>query len=359
MTNLISSPFFFDDDTVRSACVAALGLSAVDNEILPIASSTITLTKADHVGKIIATTVADPSAVVITVPDDITGEFEDKDQITIIRAGTGAVTIVAGGGVTIQTTESLTLRKQYSAVQLIRRGADTWFLVGDTVASDSDFITSADVPAINTVWPHTSQAITQLGNVSYRGVKPTVVGNTITVPALFGMNFEAQLDGIAAIDLSSAGNTSFRTTDISSTAGVDVTIDIGVSPFPIGGEKWIMGGVRITRVGGTWSCATIANGVVDSPPSNITDILDAIIVNFNGTTNAMELFRDTSHSVNVETLQDFNDPLYTRLFISGPTTGTTSITFTLDSRTNGKGDTLPVRFTSVDDDIIEVTANVT
>ena len=45
------------------------------------------------------------------------------------------VTIVAGSGVTINTAETLVLRKQGSAIQLIKVGENVWDLFGDVEAA--------------------------------------------------------------------------------------------------------------------------------------------------------------------------------------------------------------------------------
>lgn len=55
-------------------------------------------------------------------------------RITVISVGTGQTTIVAGGGVTINSTEgALKLRTQYSAATLISSAADVFIAVGDLV----------------------------------------------------------------------------------------------------------------------------------------------------------------------------------------------------------------------------------
>ena len=52
-------------------------------------------------------------------------------QINLLATNTGQVTIVGGTGVTVNATPGLNLRTQWSSATLIKRGTDTWVLVGD------------------------------------------------------------------------------------------------------------------------------------------------------------------------------------------------------------------------------------
>ena len=67
------------------------------------------------------------SASDITVEPNIFGEGE---QVVILRYGTGAVTIVAGTGVTIRTPSTLTINEQYGSVTLILIGDNEWMIAG-------------------------------------------------------------------------------------------------------------------------------------------------------------------------------------------------------------------------------------
>lgn len=75
--------------------------------------------------------VANASAVSVTVDPVASVAWTVGQQITVVQSGAGQVTIVAGSGVTINTPETLKLRKQYSAVTLTYVAADTWDLIGD------------------------------------------------------------------------------------------------------------------------------------------------------------------------------------------------------------------------------------
>jgi hypothetical protein len=52
-------------------------------------------------------------------------------HIDLHRVSSGNVTVVAGGGVTINTPETLSLRKAHSSATLIKVGTNEWDLVGD------------------------------------------------------------------------------------------------------------------------------------------------------------------------------------------------------------------------------------
>lgn len=74
------------------------------------------------------------SANNLTVPLNSSVAFPIGTLIPIRQAGAGQTTIVATGGVTINTPETLKLRKQGSNGALIKIGTDTWDLTGDLEA---------------------------------------------------------------------------------------------------------------------------------------------------------------------------------------------------------------------------------
>ena len=55
-----------------------------------------------------------------------------ETEVTIINWGAGQTTVVAEGGVTINSAEAaLALRVQYSTATLIKQSTNTWLLIGD------------------------------------------------------------------------------------------------------------------------------------------------------------------------------------------------------------------------------------
>jgi hypothetical protein len=70
----------------------------------------------------------------LTVPLNSTAAFAIGTQVNVLQTGAGQTTIVATGGVTINATPGLKLRTQWSSATLIKRGTDTWALVGDLSA---------------------------------------------------------------------------------------------------------------------------------------------------------------------------------------------------------------------------------
>jgi collagen type VII alpha len=72
------------------------------------------------------------STISVAVPTDAAVPFSVGDQISIMRVGTGAVSIAGATGVTVNSTESkITLRAQYSVATLVKRATNTWGLFGD------------------------------------------------------------------------------------------------------------------------------------------------------------------------------------------------------------------------------------
>jgi hypothetical protein len=79
--------------------------------------------------------MSNASANNLTVPLNATVAFPVGTQIHIVQSGAGQTTVVATGGVTINTATTLKLRAQWSAATLIKRAENTWVLVGDLATS--------------------------------------------------------------------------------------------------------------------------------------------------------------------------------------------------------------------------------
>lgn len=75
------------------------------------------------------------SAQNLTVPLNASVPFPIGAQIVISNAGAGLTTVVATGGVTINTSRTLVLRAQHSMAALVKTGINTWTLSGDLTAA--------------------------------------------------------------------------------------------------------------------------------------------------------------------------------------------------------------------------------
>jgi len=71
----------------------------------------------------------------LTVPLNSSVAFPVGTQILIRQVGAGQVTVVATGGVTITTSQTLLLRAQHSSASLVKVDTDTWELAGDLEAA--------------------------------------------------------------------------------------------------------------------------------------------------------------------------------------------------------------------------------
>lgn len=80
-------------------------------------------------------TCASVGAISVTVPAAASIDFPIGTQILVAQYGAGQVTIVADTGVTIRTSETLKLRKQYAQAALVKIGADEWLIEGNLEAS--------------------------------------------------------------------------------------------------------------------------------------------------------------------------------------------------------------------------------
>ena len=74
---------------------------------------------------------ASSGTVTVTVAPDETYSFPIGSQINLLAIGTAAHSISAGSGVTLTGTPGTNLRAQWSSATLIKRGSNTWVVIGD------------------------------------------------------------------------------------------------------------------------------------------------------------------------------------------------------------------------------------
>jgi hypothetical protein len=78
--------------------------------------------------------LSNTSAITATVPPNSSVAYPIGAQIQLLQTNTGQVTVAGGSGVTVNVSPGLKLRAQWSFATLIKRGTDTWVLVGDVTA---------------------------------------------------------------------------------------------------------------------------------------------------------------------------------------------------------------------------------
>ncbi len=93
--------------------------------------TTYTLVSADA-GKIVE--VSNASAITVTIPTNASVPYAIGTQITILQTGAGQITIADPSGGTLNATPGKKLRAQWSSATLLKRGTDTWVLMGDLTA---------------------------------------------------------------------------------------------------------------------------------------------------------------------------------------------------------------------------------
>jgi hypothetical protein len=93
--------------------------------------TTYTTVLADQ-GKLVE--LSNASSITLTVPLNSSVAYPTGTQINLLQTGAGQVTVAGAGGVTVNATPGLKLRAQWSAATLIKRGTDTWVLIGDLSA---------------------------------------------------------------------------------------------------------------------------------------------------------------------------------------------------------------------------------
>lgn len=87
-----------------------------------------TLVAGDHL-KYLRSTSA--TAVTFTVPPQSSVSWVDNAEVVFEQAGAGQITIAAGSGVTINSSETLKSGQQYAVIGLKRVASDTWTLTGE------------------------------------------------------------------------------------------------------------------------------------------------------------------------------------------------------------------------------------
>ena len=75
------------------------------------------------------------TAMNATVPPNSSVAFAVNTWLNLAQKGAGAVTIVAGSGVTLRSRLGLVLGGQYSGVSMLQVAADEWYVFGDVKAS--------------------------------------------------------------------------------------------------------------------------------------------------------------------------------------------------------------------------------
>lgn len=93
--------------------------------------TTYTTVLADQ-GKMVE--LSNASAITLTVPTNASVAYPTGTQINLLQTGAGQVTVAGAGGVTVNATPGLKLRAQWSSATLLKRGTDTWVLLGDLSA---------------------------------------------------------------------------------------------------------------------------------------------------------------------------------------------------------------------------------
>ena len=114
-----------------TACNNSVGTNLLGDVVTSAQTASYTLTLQDK-GDLVEMLVG--SANNLTVPPNSSVPFPIGTQINILQTGTGQTTVVAGSGVTVNATPGLKIRAQWSYATLIKRGTDTWVLVGDISA---------------------------------------------------------------------------------------------------------------------------------------------------------------------------------------------------------------------------------
>jgi hypothetical protein len=78
-------------------------------------------------------TLDNASAIALTVPLNSSVAYPTGAQIHLYNKGAGQVTVAGDAGVTVNSSNGLKLRAQYSVATLIKLDTNSWVLIGDTI----------------------------------------------------------------------------------------------------------------------------------------------------------------------------------------------------------------------------------
>ena len=123
----------------REVFVANQILTAAEQNALATAMIAINAQTASYTavltddGKLV--TMSNASANNFTVPPNSSVAFGIGTQINIAQLGAGQTTLVAGAGVTLNSSGTkLKLKDQYSVATCVKTDTNTWFVVGNLSA---------------------------------------------------------------------------------------------------------------------------------------------------------------------------------------------------------------------------------
>jgi hypothetical protein len=131
-----SQDFYWDASTSRlglgttspSQALDVNGSIASDISINAQTGTTYTTVLADR-SKLV--TLDNASAVTVTIPPNSSVAYPTGTKIDLLAKGAGQVTVAAGSGVTVNSSQTLNLRAQWSAASVVKLATDTWVLLGD------------------------------------------------------------------------------------------------------------------------------------------------------------------------------------------------------------------------------------
>lgn len=79
-----------------------------------------------------AIVLTNSSAITLTIPEDSTYNFAIGQTFLVIQNGTGAITVAAAVGVTLNSKSSyVETSGQFAEARLLKTAANTWLLSGD------------------------------------------------------------------------------------------------------------------------------------------------------------------------------------------------------------------------------------
>lgn len=118
--------------TINGSAVTTAKIANSNVTVAKLAAQPYTTYASQAINALIGNMVAVTAATTITVPTNATVAISVGSRIDFLQTTAGQLTLVGAAGVTINSSNGLKTRAQWSALSLLKIGTDTWVVFGDT-----------------------------------------------------------------------------------------------------------------------------------------------------------------------------------------------------------------------------------
>lgn len=153
------------------------------------------------------------AAATVTIPPESSVSFSDATKVALFQTAGNTISIGAGSGVTIVNRGDFgtSTASEWSEVELLKIGADTWAILGDfnATAGRALFFSGLYINSIDYITMNTTGNATSFGNFSYtspNGV--SALSSSTRALVAGGQNSNVYYSNIQYVTISTTGNAS-------------------------------------------------------------------------------------------------------------------------------------------------------